>query len=126
MKAEDLELYEGHKISLEWEAIDLGGFAYTNWILFVDGNLFYLGQDAKFVARVLGRDFAEFIREAFDRAGILEPTDRKLAGDFDRDLLRASLAVGIIEGLEQVLPAIEEDASVFDALATLEPWTFGS
>lgn len=118
----NLATYDGHPIRLEWETVDLGGFAYTNWLLFVDGNLFYLGQDAKFVARVLGRDFAEFIREAFNRAGILEPEDRKLAGLFDHDLLRASLAWGIVDVLVDVLEA----GGGIDAFAGLEPWAFGS
>ncbi|HUU33438.1 MAG TPA: hypothetical protein VMW48_05205, partial [Vicinamibacterales bacterium] len=67
MTDDNIGRYGDHTIRLEYDEVSLGGFAYTNWLLFVDGRPFYLGQDAKFVTRVLGQDFARFIHEAFVR-----------------------------------------------------------
>lgn len=119
-----LSQYGEHTINLEYEQINMGGFAYTNWILFVDGYLFYLGQDAKFVVRVLGQDFAQFIHEAFGRAGIDAPIEAKLAGDFDRDLLRASLAAGIVRGLDDIYS--DQGKDFFEALNGLEAWSLSA
>jgi hypothetical protein len=119
-----LSLYGDHSISLEYEQINMGGYAYTNWVLFVDGHLFALGQDAKFVRRVLGQDFAQFLHEAFERADIDAPIEAKLAGDFDRDLLRASLAAGIVRGLDDIYSDQGED--FFEALDGLEAWSLSA
>jgi len=76
MTDDNIGRYGDHTIRLEYDEVSLGGFAYTNWLLFVDGRPFYLGQDAKFVTRVLGQDFARFIHEAFVRADIDAPAKR--------------------------------------------------
>jgi hypothetical protein len=120
----DLSTYGDHKIALEYETIDLGGFAYTNWLLFVDDRLFYLGQDAKFVARVLGVDFAQFLHTAFRRAGITTEAGPLLAGDFDRDALRASLAWGIVDVLVSSYDDRGED--FFEALQGFEAWSLAT
>ena len=109
MKALDLREYEGHAIGLAWEEARLDTYVRTNWVLTVDDCTFRLGQDAKFVSGVLHRDFAEFIHAAFLRAGIIESTPAKLAGDFDHDLLRTSLAVGIVEELQAIFGERGED-----------------
>jgi hypothetical protein len=119
-----LSLYGDHSISLEYEPVNMGGYAYTNWLLFVDGHTFYLGQDAKFVRRVLGQDFAQFLHEAFERADIDAPIEDKLAGNFDRDLLRASLAAGIVRGLDDIYSDQGED--FFEALDGLEAWSLSA
>jgi len=118
--------YSDHRISLEYEQVNLGGFAYTNWLLFVDGRLFYLGQDAKFVTRVLGQDFAGFIREAFVRAGIDAPASRLLTADFNTNRLRASLAAGIVRGLDDIFSEQGQDFFELVASGELEPWSFGN
>jgi hypothetical protein len=120
--AEDFSQYAGHRIRLEYEQASRGGVVYTDWVLFVDERMLYLGQDGRFVSQVLGQDFAAFIHGAFQRAGIdqLAPS-RRLAGDLDRDLLRASLAHGIVQKLEGVYSDQGED--FFEALPGLEPWS---
>ena len=120
--AEDFSQYAGHPIRLEYEQARRGGVVFTDWVLFVDERMLYLGQDGMFVRQVLGQDFAAFIHEAFHRAGIdtLFPSQR-LAGDFDRDLLRASLAYGVVRGLEDRYAT--EGKDFFEALPGLEPWS---
>jgi hypothetical protein len=122
MTAEDFSEYGGHPIRLEYEHASRGGVVYTDWVLFVDEYMLYLGQDALFVRQVLGQDFAAFIHAAFQRAGIdkVAPS-RRLLGDFDGDLLRASLAQGIVQGLDHAYSARGED--FFEALQGLDPWS---
>ena len=90
---EELHDHDGHRIDLDWMTTGGDGFATTDWVLFVDGRQFYLGQDSLFVEQVLGRDFAGFISAAFDRAGATE------SDECDDELLKASLAAGVVEGL---------------------------
>lgn len=120
--AEDFRQYAGHPIRLEYEQARRGGVVFTDWVLFVDERMLYLGQDGRFVRQVLGQDFGAFIHSAFRRAGIdtLFPSQR-LAGDLDRDLLRASLAYGVVRGLEDRYATGGED--FFEALPGLEPWS---
>jgi len=120
--AEDFSEYAGHAISLEYEQASRGGVLYTDWVLFVDERMLYLGQDARVVRQVLGQDFGAFICEAFRRAGIatLFPHERH-AGEFDRDLLRASLAYGVVQGLRDRYATEGED--FFEVLQGLEPWS---
>jgi hypothetical protein len=120
--AEDFGHCAGHPIRLEYEQVSRGGFVCTDWVLFVDERMLYLGRDDPFVRQVLGRDFAAFIHEAFRRAGIeeLSPGDT-LAGDLDRELLRASLAYGVVRGLEGRYAARCED--FFESLPGLKPWS---
>ena len=119
---EDFSQYAGHPIRLEYEQASRGGVVYTDWVLFVDERMLYLGQDGRFVRQVLGQNFAAFIHEAFRRAGIttlsLSP---RLAGDFDPDLLRASLARGVVQGLSDRYATQGED--FFEALPGLDPWS---
>ena len=122
MNIDELKTYEGHQIGLEWltHGDPASGFAWTDWILWIDDHQFYLGQDAKFVARVLGDDFAAFIHAAFDRVGLKggELVDK------DHDLLKASLAVGVVEGLCE---RWEQDGSDFlAAVPELEPWSLST
>ena len=120
--AEDFSQYAGHAIRLEYEQASRDGVAYTDWVLFVDERMLYLGQDGRFVSQVLGQDFSAFIHGAFRRAGITElAPSRRLAGDFDPDLLRASLARGVVEGLSQRYATEGED--FFEALQGLDPWS---
>jgi hypothetical protein len=120
--ADDLSQYAGHPIRLEYEQVSGGGVVRTDWVLFVDERMLYLGHDGMFVAQVLGQDFAAFIHAAFQRAGIDElPPERLLAADFDGDLLRASLAYGAVQGLEARYAAEGDD--FFAVLADLEPWS---
>jgi hypothetical protein len=120
--AEDFSLYAGHAIRLEYEQAHRDGVVYTDWVLFVDERMLYLGQDAMFVRRALGQDFAAFIHSAFRRAGIdALPPGQRLAGDFDRSLLRASLAYGIVQGLAGMYADLGQD--FFEALPGLEPWS---
>jgi len=87
---EDFSQHAGHPIRLEYEQARRDGVVYTDWVLFVDERMLYLGQDARFVRQVLGQDFAAFIHEAFRRAGITTSSQGpRLAGDFDPDLRRA-------------------------------------
>ena len=102
--AADFSQYEGHPIRLEYEQASRDGVVYTDWVLFVDERMLYLGQDGRFVRQVLGQDFGAFIHEAFRRAGITTSSQSpRLAGDFAPDLLRASLARGVVEGLSERL-----------------------
>jgi len=124
MTERDISLYGEHKVSLEYENVSQDGFAYTNWLLFVDGRPFYLGQDSKFVIRVLGRNFGQFIHEAFERAG-LEATPARELDAAQRDLLRVSLAAGVVRGLDDLFSDQGED--FFEAAEHgLEPWTFAT
>jgi len=91
--AGELRDHHGHRIDLDWMTTGGDGFAVTDWILFVDGRRFYLGQESIFVRQVLEQDFAAFIAAAYDRAGITEDDD------YEDGLLKASLAVGVVEGL---------------------------
>ena len=119
---EDLSQYAGHQIRLEYEQARRDGVALTDWVLFVDERMLYLGQDGRFVRQVLGRDFAAFLHEAFRRAGITTSYQRPhLAGDLDGDLLRASLAHGVVQGLSDGYAARGED--FFEALQGLDPWS---
>jgi hypothetical protein len=119
---EDFSQYAGHTIRLEYEQVSRGGLACTDWVLFVDEHMLYLGHDAMFVRQVLGQDFAAFIHEAFRRAGIATlPPSERLAGDFDRDLLRASLACGVVQGLNDSYAIEGED--FFEVLHGLDPWS---
>jgi hypothetical protein len=84
--------------------------------------MLYLGQDGRFVRQVLGQDFAAFIHEAFRRARIdKQSPSQRLAGDFDGDLLRASLAYGVVQGLEDRYAT--EGNDFFEVLPGLEPWS---
>lgn len=96
--------------------------SYTDWVLFVDECMLYLGQDARFVRQVLGQDFAASIHEAFKWAALEAlPPGPKLEGDFDGDLLRASLAYGVVLGLRDRYARHGED--FFETLPGLEPWS---
>jgi predicted regulator of Ras-like GTPase activity (Roadblock/LC7/MglB family) len=98
--ADDFSRYAGHPIRLEYQQASRDGVIYTDWVLFVDERMLYLGQDGRFVRQVLGQDFAAFIHEAFRRAGITTSSQSpRLAGDFAPDLLRASLAAAEDTGL---------------------------
>ena len=120
--ADDFSRYAGHPIRLEYEQARRDGVVYTDWVLFVDERMLYLGQDGRFVRQVLGQDFAAFIHEAFRRAGITTSSQSpRLAGDFDPDLLRASLARGVVEGLSERYATEGED--FFEALQGLAPWS---
>ena len=120
--AEDFSQYAGHPIRLEYEQASRGGVVYTDWVLFVDERMLYVGEDGMFVRQVLGQDFAAFIHEAFHRAGIVtSPPSLPLAGDLDRGLLRASLAYGVVRGLEDGYAA--EGNDFFGALPGFEPWS---
>jgi hypothetical protein len=120
--AEDFSQYSGHPIRLEYEQASRGGVVYADWVLFVDERMLYLGQDGGFVSQVLGQDFAAFIHEAFRRAGITTSSrSPHLAGDFDGDLLRASLAYGVVQGLKDRYATEGED--FFEALQGLDPWS---
>lgn len=119
---EDFSQYAGHPIRLEYEQARRDGVVCTDWVLFVDERMLYLGQDARFVRQVLGQDFAAFIQEAFRRAGITTSSSRpRLAGDFDHDLLRASLARGVVHGLSDSYAIEGED--FFEVLRGLDPWS---
>jgi hypothetical protein len=119
---EDLSQYAGHQIRLEYEQANRGGVVSTDWVLFVDERMLYLGQDGRFVRQVLGRDFGAFIHDAFRRARITTSSQgARLAGDFDRDLLRASLAFGVVRGLEDCYATEGED--FFEVLPALDPWS---
>jgi hypothetical protein len=120
--AEDFSEYAGHAIRLEYEQPRRDGVVYTDWVLFVDERMLYLGQDGRFVRYVLGQDFGAFVREAFLRAGITNASERPhLVGDFDHDLLRASLAYGVVRGLEDNYATEGED--FFEVLHGLKPWS---
>ena len=120
--AEDFGKYAGHRIRLEYEQIRRDGLSCTDWVLFVDERMLYLGVDSKFVRQVLGQDFAAFIHEAFRRARIDKRSpSQRLAGDFDGDLLRASLAYGVVQGLEDKYATEGED--FFEAILGLELWS---
>jgi len=120
--AEDFGKYAGHRIRLEYEQVRRDGLSCTDWVLFVDERMLYLGVDSKFVRQVLGQDFAAFIHEAFRRARIdKQSPSQRLAGDFDGDLLRASLAYGVVRGLEDKYAT--EGGNFFEAIHGLEPWS---
>ena len=122
MTPKDLTQYAGHPIRLEYEQASRGGVVYTDWVLFVDERMLYLGMDSMFVRQVLGQDFAAFIHDAFQRARIdRQPLSQRLADDFDGDLLRASLAFGVAQGLAVRYATEGED--FFEALHGLEPWS---
>jgi len=119
---EDFGKYAGHRIRLEYEQVSRDGLSCTDWVLFVDERMLYLGVDSMFVRQVLEQDFAAFIHEAFRRARIdKQSPSQRLAGDFDGDLLRASLAYGVVQGLEDRYATKGND--FFEALPGLEPWS---
>ena len=122
MTPEDFSRYAGHSIRLEYEQAIRGGVVYTDWVLFVDEHMLYLGVDSMFVRQVLGQDFAAFIHDAFRRARIdRQALSQRLAGDVDCDLVRASLALGVVQGLAVRYATGDED--FFEALHGLEPWS---
>ena len=51
MKSEDIGRYRGHRVALE--VLDGGieelAIAWTDWVLILDAQAFYLGQDVRFV-----------------------------------------------------------------------------
>ncbi len=117
--AAELRAHNGHDIDLGLMTTKGPGFAATDWILAIDGRQFYLSRDCEFVERVLRQDFAAFLHAAFVRAG--------LGGDdlcddepFDDDLLKASLAAGVVAGLCDEWG--NDGRDFFAAAPALAPW----
>ncbi len=123
MDADDLRDYAGHTIDLTFGPAHHNADGWTVWELQVDWRTFHLGQDGRFVERVLGLDFAQFISEAFKRAGLTGNVP-KLVGDFDEALLRASLAFGVVARLDHIY--WERCESFFEAVDKMDPWALSA
>ena len=126
MKPENLGEYRGHRVVLDWQD---GGIAelrvaWTDWVLSIDDQIFYLGQDALFVEDVLDCDFAAFVAAAYRRADIIVPLGRPRRTDDDEALLKASLATGVLEALEAAYR--ERGEEFFEEVGGLDPWAFAA
>lgn len=91
------------RLRIEFVSLDCGGFGWTEAVLYADGRMFYLGQDAKFVERVLGESYPLFMQGVFD--------DMKHGASPEDAFLTA------------VLVSLDLDEEDFiESLADVEPW----
>ena len=88
MKPENLGEYRGHRVTLDWRegGIEELRIAWTDWLLSIDEQTFYLGQDTRFVEDVLDCDFADFVAAAHRRADLIVPVGSPAGTDYDHEL----------------------------------------
>lgn len=51
------------RVRVDTNELHQGGFSWVEWQLHIPGRMFYLGQDIKFVERVLGAEYDDFVMD---------------------------------------------------------------
>jgi hypothetical protein len=122
MKPENLGEYRGHRVTLDWRegGIEELRIAWTDWLLCIDEQTFYLGQDTRFVEDVLDCDYADFVAAAHRRADLIVPLGSPAGTDYDDELLKATLAAGVLDALEALYR--ERGEEFLEVVGELDPW----